>query len=334
MATPKVSIIMSVYNGESYLSEAIESILNQTLSNYEFIIINDGSTDYTGEILREYKHKKIILIENHKNIGLTKSLNKGLSIAKGEYIARMDADDISLPDRLEKQAAFLDGNEHIKIIGCWFDEIDIHGQKIRTNKAKTSTVLIRWRLLFGNAFGHSTIMFRKNGHGSPLYDESFKYGQDYELWSRLCWKWNGANIPEVLVQWRVNDNSISSKRKEAHKNIREIISRNNLAMILGEISYNDLSDFHSFYGSSGKNISLEDLIRITKKINRLKLYFLAKFKFKKKERNILDSEIVTQTINLLISSHETITKKIFFLVKWLISIRPNIFHVVNGYFLR
>ena len=117
--TPKITVLMPVYNGEKYLKESIESILKQTFRDFEFLIINDTSTDESEKIIRSFKDSRIKLIKNEKNIGLTKSLNKGLDLAKGEYMARMDADDISLPKRLEIQVAFMDKNPKIGVIGAW-----------------------------------------------------------------------------------------------------------------------------------------------------------------------------------------------------------------------
>ncbi len=114
---PRVTVLMSVYNGEKYLREAIDSILNQTFKDFEFLIIDDGSTDSSADIIRSYTDFRIRLIQNEKNIGLTRSLNKGLKLAKGEYIARMDVDDISLPIRFEKQVSFLDKYEDVKLVG-------------------------------------------------------------------------------------------------------------------------------------------------------------------------------------------------------------------------
>ena len=124
MRNPKITVLMPVYNGEKYLREAIGSILNQTFNDFEFLIINDSSTDSTREIILSYDDTRIRLEDNEKNIGLTHSLNKGLRLAKGKYVARMDADDISLPDRLEKQLAVIENNTDVSIVACWIDIID------------------------------------------------------------------------------------------------------------------------------------------------------------------------------------------------------------------
>ena len=119
MKNPKVAVLMSVYNGEKYLREAINSILSQTFNDFEFLIINDGSTDGTADILKSYTDSRIKIINNEKNIGLTKSLNKGLKIAKGEYIARQDADDISMPERLKEEVAFLEIHKDYAVVGTF-----------------------------------------------------------------------------------------------------------------------------------------------------------------------------------------------------------------------
>lgn len=114
---PKVSVVMPAFNAEKYIREAVDSILNQTFTDFEFIIINDGSTDHTKEIILEYDDPRIVLLENEKNSGIVVTLNKGIQFARGEYIARMDSDDISLCNRIERQVLFLDSHAHIGLIG-------------------------------------------------------------------------------------------------------------------------------------------------------------------------------------------------------------------------
>jgi glycosyltransferase involved in cell wall biosynthesis len=121
--SPYVTVLMPVYNTEMYLKEAIDSILNQTFRDFEFIVINDGSTDSTSDIIESYSDPRIIYLQNEKNLGVATSLNKGLSIAKGTYIARMDGDDVSRCDRLEKQVAFMDANPEIGVCGTWLETI-------------------------------------------------------------------------------------------------------------------------------------------------------------------------------------------------------------------
>ena len=160
--TPRISIVMSVYNGEKYLREAVNSILNQTFKDFEFIIINDGSTDGTREILESYNDPRIILI--HKgNMGLTQSLNKGIALAKGKYIARQDADDISLPERLEKQIEFLERNEKVALLGTAIEIIDEIGNYLQTIKPPTDDSSIRKGIKQNNYFCHGSVIFKRQG---------------------------------------------------------------------------------------------------------------------------------------------------------------------------
>ena len=158
---PKVTVLMSVYNGEKHLREAIDSILNQTFGDFEFLIINDGSTDRTADILQSYQDSRIKIIHNEKNIGLTKSLNKGLKLAKGEYLARMDADDISYPNRLEVQYEYMEKNPNVGIVGSWNDVIDDIGNTIGFWKCNYSSEEIYYILNFRNCLTHCSVLFKK-----------------------------------------------------------------------------------------------------------------------------------------------------------------------------
>lgn len=214
---PKVTVLMSVLNGERYLHEAIESILNQTFKDFEFLIINDGSSDSTREIILSYNDPRISLIDNKKNIGLTRSLNKGLRLAKGEYIARQDADDISLPKRLEEMVNFLDKNREVGLLGNSFIETDDGGKELRTCLLATENGEIKKKLLLENHFGFE--MFRKMVvEKVDFYREEFKYAQDYDLALRIAEVSKVANIKEPLYKQRRNPRSISiAKRIEQNK---------------------------------------------------------------------------------------------------------------------
>lgn len=201
---PKISVLMSVYNGEKYLCEAIESILNQTFKDFEFLIINDGSTDKTGKILESYEDSRIRIINNKENIGLTKSLNKGLKLAKGKYIARMDADDISLPKRFEKQVKFMDKNSEIAVCGTWLKLIGNNIGDIW--KVPSDSETLRSLMLFYPALYHPTTFIRKAllEKYNLRYDESFICSQDYDLWARMAEKLKISNLKEVLLFHRAH----------------------------------------------------------------------------------------------------------------------------------
>lgn len=209
---PKVSVIMSVYNGEKYLREAIDSILNQTFTDFEFIIINDGSKDKTKEISESYNDPRIRLF-HQDNIGLTKSLNKALSFAKSEYIARQDADDISLPERLEKEVDILENNKDIGMVGTYAVFINESSRAFNIWKMPIQDNQIRKRLMIGNSFCHGSVMFRKqciNNIGT--YRENYKYTQDYDFWLRIADHYKLYNIGEELYKFRRHSKAISRRK--------------------------------------------------------------------------------------------------------------------------
>ncbi|WP_440956349.1 glycosyltransferase family 2 protein [Methanosarcina sp. Mfa9] len=213
----KISIIMSVYNGENYLDESIQSILTQTFRDFEFIIINDCSTDNSLHIIEEYLEKddRIFLINNKVNLGLTKSLNLGIKRAKGKYIARIDADDIALLERLKIQYDYLEKNRDVFLVGSGAYYVDENGKIITTSKPLTKTMDIEKKLSILNCLHHPTIMFRHEGF---MYREKFVYAQDYDFYLRLLSsKKNMSNISEPLINYRINPNAISWSKQSKQK---------------------------------------------------------------------------------------------------------------------
>ena len=177
---------MSVYNGAKFLAEAIDSILAQTFTDFEFIIIDDASSDDSLHIINSYKDARIVLLQNTKNIGLTKSLNIGIAKAKGKYVARMDADDISLPKRLEKQFSFMEEHLEFAFCGTTAKTINDVGKEISFFKPPTDSSKILALLLFKNCFFHSSITIRRDALLTVSgYDEEFIYAQDYRLYLQL-----------------------------------------------------------------------------------------------------------------------------------------------------
>jgi len=208
---PKISIIMPVYNVETFLSEAIESVLNQTFYDFEFVIINDGSTDNSLEIIKNYEKKdsRIVLLDNKENLGITKSLNIGLNKARGEYIARMDGDDISEKERIEIQYDFLKKNRDVFLVGAGSREIDENKKLISIFNPLTNKEEIRNKLLKENCLRHSSIMFRSE---NIFYREKMKYAQDYDFFLMLLSSGKKiTNISYPLVKYRIRRNSISGR---------------------------------------------------------------------------------------------------------------------------
>jgi glycosyltransferase involved in cell wall biosynthesis len=210
---PKISVIMSIYNGEKYLREAIESILNQTFTDFEFIIVNDGSTDNSLEIIQSYDDKRIKIINNEKNIGLTKSLNKAIKQARGEYIARQDADDISLPNRFEEQLKYFEEHPEVALLGTSVYLIDENG-KILGKHIVLAKPGIK-DLFNGNQFNHGSVMFKKDvADDSGGYNELFRYVQDYELWLRIAKYYEVRNLTQILYKLRSHDENVGLKNWE------------------------------------------------------------------------------------------------------------------------
>lgn len=215
---PKISVIMSVYNGARYLKEAIDSILSQTFTDFEFLIVDDCSNDNSPQILEEYakKDNRIRIITNEFNLGLTKNLNKMIKESKGYYIARFDCDDISLPERFTEQVQYLDEHQKCGVVSLWADIIDGQGKYSRTIKYPTSDSDLRNALIQYNPFFHPGIMVRKEVFDSVgLYDESWRFAQDYELYFRIAKKYELGNVSKILLKYRETGGSITgSKNKQ------------------------------------------------------------------------------------------------------------------------
>jgi glycosyltransferase involved in cell wall biosynthesis len=210
---------MSNYNGAKFLAQAIESILNQTYSDFEFIIIDDGSTDNSRVIAEEYaaKDKRIILSHNKKNLTLPTSLNLGLLSVHGEYIVRMDSDDVAMPRRIEKLLSFMEepGNENIAVCGSMCEVIDENSKVIGMKKFPQEDIEIKEALWFRNPIQHSAAIIRKRCLDElGGYNVSFPQTQDYELWFRIGRTYKLHNFPEALLQYRVHGgNAIFKKQK-------------------------------------------------------------------------------------------------------------------------
>ena len=209
--SPQLSVIMSVYNGEHFLEESIHSILNQTFSDFEFIIINDGSKDASEKIILGFKDDRIRYIDNKINIGLIASLNKGLKLAKGQYIARMDDDDISLPTRFEKQVQYLDKNQNTFVLASKLVIINENGYEVDSWPEDLSAVSvneIKQLLPKINCIGHPTVMMRSDCLRNTNYSDKLKHSEDWGLWLNLLSNdFEIAKLNEVLLKYRVHKKS-------------------------------------------------------------------------------------------------------------------------------
>ena len=222
---PRVTVIMPVFNGEKYLRESIDSVLNQTFTDFEFLIINDGSTDGSLDIIETYGDPRIKLIQNDVNLGLVAVRNQGLANARGEYIAWLDCDDIAYPSRLSEQIAFMDCHPEYGMIGSWVEIIDERGK--RSGEIWRYDALVESvpsTLLFHNCFAQSSVFIRKNKLPENWYRQDFPGTEDFDLWVRMAAYTKVWNLPRVLIKYRLHSASISFvKAREIEKRVEKII---------------------------------------------------------------------------------------------------------------
>lgn len=212
MNTPKISVIMSVFNGGRYLREAINSILNQSFADFEFIIIDDASEDDTAGILDEYRRKddRVIVVHQEKNMGLTKALNRGIRLARGAFIARQDADDVSFSHRFANQLSIFSSNRNVGLVTGWYYIIDEDSNSVLLRRIPHGDIVIK-RLNHENMICHSSVLIRKEVlDWVGGYNENLRYGQDKDLWKRLQCRVHV--LQEPIVKYRISTSNISHKR--------------------------------------------------------------------------------------------------------------------------
>ncbi|MDT8443887.1 MAG: glycosyltransferase family 2 protein [Desulfuromonadales bacterium] len=209
-----LTVLMPVYNAGPFLREAIDSILGQTFQNFEFLIINDGSTDDSVEIIKSFDDPRIRLVHNERNLGLIATLNKGLDLVNTRYLARMDADDISLPQRFEKQLQAIQAESNIIACGTAYQKFGAQNHVLSFPESHEE---IYCGLLFTPTLAHAAIMFDMemvNGEGYR-FDPDYAHAEDYEFWTRLGLKYRLANLPEVLYRYRMHSSQVSYVHSQA-----------------------------------------------------------------------------------------------------------------------
>jgi glycosyltransferase involved in cell wall biosynthesis len=232
---PELSVLLPVRDGARWLREAIDSVLSQTLGDLELIVVDDGSEDSTPTIIAAYEDHRLVRLRNPRPLGLSASLNRALGRARGSLIARQDADDISLPRRLERQAAYLEENPVVGLLGTAYWSLDEAGLRAGPYRQPANDQEIRWQMLFHNAFCHSSVVFRREvaGSGESLYAEGLSASQDYDAWSRLLERTRGANLEEPLVVWRKHGASTSGRLHATQQAIANGVSARQLRALLG-----------------------------------------------------------------------------------------------------
>lgn len=231
----KISVLMSAYNSEKYIAEAIESILNQTFKDFEFIIINDGSTDKTPKIIEKYakSDKRIKFIDNEKNAGIVAALNQGLNFCRGEYIARMDSDDISLPTRFAKQVKYMDQHPECGACSTWAEKF---GPNITKDRILTymPTVKLLDFLIYGDKVLNPGSMVRRSVlvDNNIKYNPAYKYAEDYAFWAEVCKYAEIHNLQEVLLKYRWHDGNVSVTHRKTQLECAEKIRKSILSDLL------------------------------------------------------------------------------------------------------
>lgn len=296
---------MPVYNADQFLPEAIESVLDQTFHNFEFIIISDDISEKTQKILEYYRNKdnRIKIVYHDSRKGLVYSLNEGCFLSQGKYIARMDADDISYPERFEKQFEFLERHPDIGVCGTWMEHIKSEGSLIQKPKTPISHNLIEWNLFFGNPMDHPTIMMRKNAiENYGYYNIEGEFAEDYDLWARLIFHTKFANLPQYLFKYRFHDNNVSKINSNQQSQMNNKIQFSLLKQFFLNIAYKpDITFIESdLWGTSITNYS-----QVEKQFLILKtLYnsYLNNRTLSKSEKNQISQDFAKKILHFCIQS--------------------------------
>lgn len=244
---------MSVYNGERYLRESVESVFRQSFRDFEFVIVDDGSADATPSILEECeKSDPRVCVIRQRHAGVAAALVAGCERSRGRLLARIDADDVALPRRFEQQVAFLEARPEVGVLGTRADIIDEQGRVLRTTDPPRVHASIAWRLLLWPAVAHPTVMMRRallEEVGG--YDAAFEHAEDYELWTRLVEVTRFANLPATLMRYRVHEGMVTRRKRHAMLEATVRVRRSFLARLLGrELSREQCDWLERFEGRS------------------------------------------------------------------------------------
>jgi glycosyltransferase involved in cell wall biosynthesis len=233
--TPLVSVVMATYNGEKFLRPAIASILDQTFRDFELIVVDDASTDRTESILRDFKDDRMVVLRNHRNLGIAGATNRGLNAARGQYIALQDHDDISLPHRFQTQVEFLNSHPDIAVVGSAATLIDHDDVAYASFPLPCDDIDLKWRLLFvGDAFHYTSIMARRSAIveiGGYNEDPAFRFSEVYDPFSLIAMRHRVVNLPEILVFWRRHRRATSIQHAQAQAQSGEAISFRNVCLL-------------------------------------------------------------------------------------------------------
>lgn len=287
---PKVSITITAYNRENYIGPCIDSLLNQSFSDFEIIVVNDGSTDKTVEVVEAYSDPRIKLYHNEKNMGIVFTRNRGFELSTGEFIAILDSDDLALPNRLEHQVHFLDNHPNTALVGAFAEVIDENGQsehKIWFSNFNQKS--LKTRLFFENCIAQSSVMLRKSSLPQPAYRPDYPPSEDFDLWVRISQNWEVSNLSKVLIQYRVHSKNISKEENSIQvDNANKILIYQAENLIGSVLTENEKSNHLSLM--QNKYVKTDDMLNIHKWVFKL----LEANKLKKKYSEIEFESILTE----------------------------------------
>ena len=286
---PIVSLVMRTYNSATYLREAIESVLRQTFSDFEFIVVDGESTDGTDVILKHYEHldKRVNVIRGRNT--MIEALNIGCNMAKGMYVAIMDSDDVSLPDRFEKQVSFLENHRDVGACGSAVETIDARGNHVGFVQFPITYGFLQWQLLFGGGIAHSAVMMRHEAYDEVGgYRNEAVYDEDYDIYVRLEFttKWRLVNLPDVLVRYRLHRQSVGARIQYMQLPVHLDNMQSALSYCLREITAADVKTIAMMFEDNLENtVQAYDVLRLLRELRRR---YLAKFRPEPRERAQID----------------------------------------------
>jgi Predicted glycosyltransferases len=280
-----VSIIVSTYNGERFLKHALESLLAQSFSNFELIVVDDGSTDATSDILDSFQDPRLIVVRHRSNLGIATSQNDAVGLAKGTYIALQDHDDVSDKDRIARQVSFLESNPGIGLVGSSARVIDEAGNVLNQWTVPTSDIDLKWSLLFLNPFLHTSLLVRRSEFKSIPYspEPTFRFAEDFEWLSRFSENNTLANFADPLVSWRRHGSQASSST-EVQEDSTARIARNNIARLLGgaDVSPHSWASLRKLLlaaPSEPVSINRRDVKEVSRLLARIQKQFYRRYDF-------------------------------------------------------
>ncbi|MFD0940101.1 glycosyltransferase family 2 protein [Pedobacter boryungensis] len=295
----EVTVLMPVFNSELYLRNSISSILNQSFTNFELIIINDGSTDESDNIIRSFNDSRINYVNNPSNKGIVAVLNEGLNLSNGKYIARMDADDIATPHRLKIQLQFLKANPEYKLCGTYALKMNEYGEKSSKIRPPKQYANIKVSQLFKNSFIHPSVMADASIIKSFGYKEEYKYAEDYFLFSEIIMHHKAINIADIGLYYRVHNESISATRISEMSLSERKTMQYLLSFLFDEVTEKRLIIHHSLLRpeqNDGVSIDqIEQHLLAIKQANQSKNIYV---------KNVLEKRLQKEWFNALIRSSE------------------------------